>query len=377
MEYRELMNGAVHASLLGYGCMRFPVDKESHKIDREKAQALIDRAMEAGITYYDTAWFYHDGESESFVGEALSKYPRDSFYLATKLPCSMADSVEKAKEIFEAQLERLQMDHVDFYLLHGLNARAWKKMQELEIPALLEQFRAQGKVRYIGFSFHDEYEVFEEILLAKAWDFCQIQLNYMDTEHQAGLKGLELARSRNVPVVVMEPVKGGSLALLPEETTVPLRALDPNASDASWAVRWVASQPGVEVILSGMSTAEQLEDNLAVMSPLRVLCEEENAAIEETARLLRLRVKNGCTGCRYCMPCPAGVDIPGNFSVWNSMAMYQNRARTKWSWSFQDEGERPHNCVGCGKCEEVCPQHIPIREHLALVSAEIEAFIKK
>lgn len=376
MEYRDMRGGVLRASMLGYGCMRFPLDKQTHKIDADKAMALIDRAMEAGVTYYDTAWFYHDGESESFMGKALGKYPRDSFLLATKLPCGQIDSLEKARETFAAQLERLQMEYVDFYLLHGLNRRTWAKMVELGIPDLLEEFRSQGKVRYLGFSFHDDYEIFEQILLAKDWDMCQIQLNYMDTQHQAGLRGLELARSKGVPVVIMEPVKGGSLALLPEETTAPLRRLDPQASAASWAVRWVASQPGVAVILSGMSNLEQLEDNLNCLSPLRPLNEEERSAVEETARLLRMRVKNGCTGCRYCMPCPAGVDIPGNFSVWNSMAMYTNRARTKWAWGFQDEEERPHNCIGCGKCEEVCPQHIPIREHLALIPAEVEAFIE-
>lgn len=376
MEYRDMKGGVLRASMLGYGCMRFPLDQQTRKIDEEKAQALVDRAMEAGVTYYDTAWFYHEGESESFMGRALGKYPRDRFLLATKLPCGMIDSLEKARETFAAQLERLQMDYVDFYLLHGLNRRTWEKMVELGIPDLLEEFRSQGKVRYLGFSFHDDYEVFEQILLARDWDMCQIQLNYMDTQHQAGLRGLELARSRGIPVVVMEPVKGGSLSLLPEEATAPLHRLDPQASAASWAVRWVASQPGVSVILSGMSNMEQLEDNLNCLSPLRPLKEEEQSAVEETARLLRMRVKNGCTGCRYCMPCPAGVDIPGNFSVWNSMAMYTNQARTKWAWNDLDEGERPGNCIGCGKCEEVCPQHIPIREHLALITAEVEGFIK-
>lgn len=376
MEYRDMKGGVLRASMLGYGCMRFPLDQQTRKIDEEKAQALVDRAMEAGVTYYDTAWFYHEGESESFMGRALGKYPRDRFLLATKLPCGMIDSLEKARETFAAQLERLHMDYVDFYLLHGLNRRTWEKMVELGIPDLLEEFRSQGKVRYLGFSFHDDYEVFEQILLARDWDMCQIQLNYMDTQHQAGLRGLELARSRGIPVVVMEPVKGGSLSLLPEEATAPLHRLDPQASAASWAVRWVASQPGVSVILSGMSNMEQLEDNLNCLSPLRPLKEEEQSAVEETARLLRMRVKNGCTGCRYCMPCPAGVDIPGNFSVWNSMAMYTNQARTKWAWNDLDEGERPGNCIGCGKCEEVCPQHIPIREHLALITAEVEGFIK-
>ena len=219
--------------------------------------------------------------------------------------------------------------------------------------------------------------MFEEILRFRHWDFCQIQLNYMDTEHQAGLKGLELARGLGVPVVVMEPVKGGLLAKLPEEVAAPLRVLDPEASDASWALRWVASRPGAAVLLSGMTTMEQLEDNLATLGQFRPLCPEEEAGVDETTLLLKQRVKNGCTGCRYCMPCPAGVDIPESFRIWNSMGMYENQRLTRRSWKGLGEGARPANCVGCGRCEELCPQHISIRRDLAQVTAQVEEFIEK
>ena len=363
-------------SLLGYGCMRFPLDPETKHIDEARAAALIRRAMEGGIIYYDTAWPYHDGESEPFLGRTLSQYPRDSYYLATKLPCWEIDSRQQAAELFERQLERLQTGYVDFYLLHSLSRKTWQRMLELDVLSLLEEYRRQGKICRLGFSFHDSYEAFEEILNYREWDFCQIQLNYMDVNHQAGLRGLELARSRGVPVVVMEPVKGGSLAQLPQEVTEPLKGLDPAASDASWALRWVASQPGVAVVLSGMSTPEQLEENLDTFSRFCPLNEGEKQAVEKTADRLRSRLKNGCTGCRYCLPCPKGVDIPKNFQIWNNMAMYGNRTLTGRAWRDLEPGARGDQCVGCGRCETLCPQHIPIREHLSRLAGEVEAFLE-
>lgn len=377
MDYRMEKPGMeLRPSLLGYGCMRFPLNKD-RTVDEEKAQQLIDRAMEAGVTYYDTAWFYHDGESEPMMGRLLSRYPRESYCLATKMPCSIIESLEQAKDIFAKQMERLQTDYFDFYLLHSLSGRTWKKMLELGVVDFLEQCHREGKFRWFGFSFHDEYEAFEEILRARDWDFCQIQLNYMDQNIQAGLRGHDLALELGVPLVIMEPVKGGLLAQPPEEVLEPLRALDPNATPSSWAMRWVGSLPGVKVVLSGMGSMEQLEDNLNTFSNFRPLSEEEKAAVEETARRLSQRVKNGCTGCQYCMPCPAGVDIPKSFRIWNNMEMYQNKAATRRRWKELAEEARPDQCYRCGRCERLCPQHLPIRAQLAQAQEEITAFVEK
>lgn len=374
MDYRMEKPGMeLRPSLLGYGCMRFPVNKD-HTVDEEKAQQLIDRAMEAGVTYYDTAWFYHDGESEPMMGRLLSRYPRESYCLATKMPCAIIDSLEQAKDIFAKQFERLQTDYFDFYLLHSLSGRSWKKMLELGVVDFLEQCHREGKFRWFGFSFHDEYEAFEEILRARDWDFCQIQLNYMDQNIQAGLRGHDLALELGVPLVIMEPVKGGLLAQPPEEVLEPLRALDPDATPSSWAMRWVGSLPGVKVVLSGMGSMEQLEDNLNTFSQFRPLSDEERAAVDETARRLAQRVKNGCTGCRYCMPCPMGVDIPDNFSIWNKLGMFgqKDAVRTQWAECFPDS-EKALHCVRCGKCEAVCPQKLPIRDSLAQLQKELDA----
>lgn len=227
MDYRMEKPGMeLRPSLLGYGCMRFP-RKKDRTVDEEKVAQLIHRAMEAGVTYYDTAWFYHDGESEPILGRILSQYPRESYYLATKMPCAIIDSLEQAKDIFAKQMERLQMDHFDFYLLHSLSGRSWKKMLELGVVDFLEQCHREGKFRWFGFLFHDEYEAFEEILRARNWDFCQIQLNYMDRDIQAGLRGHDLALELGVPLVIMEPVKGGLLAQPPEEVLEPLRGPGP------------------------------------------------------------------------------------------------------------------------------------------------------
>lgn len=372
MEKRKLDKLGIETSLLGFGCMRFPVTAEG-KIDEPEAERMLDKAIGAGVNYIDTAYPYHNGDSEPFVGRALKKYDRHAFYLATKLPCWNVTNREDAERIFEEQLKRLQTDYIDFYLMHAMGRDSFRKMADLGVVEYLEQLKADGRIRYLGFSFHDSYEAFEEILCYRDWDFCQIQLNYMDTETQAGFRGYRLTEERNVPLIIMEPVKGGSLAAFAEDITGKFRALDTEASTASYALRWVGSLPNVKVILSGMSTMGQVEDNLKTFSPFRPLSDGEAKTIDDIVALIRGRVKNGCTACRYCMPCPAGVDIPGNFRVWNTYHMYQNYNMVKNSWE-NDLGEEKQakNCIRCGKCEKACPQKLQIREDLEKVQADLE-----
>ena len=375
MEYREMkmQTGTERPSLLGFGCMRFPVTAEG-AIDEAQAEAMIDRAIRAGVNYIDTAYPYHDGASEPFVGRVLKKYDRDQFCLATKLPIWKVESLEDAKNVFEEQLARLQVDHFDFYLLHGLGRERWDKIRRLGLIPWAEELKRQGKIRYLGFSFHDSYEVFEEILTSRKWDFCQIQYNYMDRQVQAGDEGCRLAEKLGIPLVVMEPVKGGTLAALPEEIAGIFGGEEEGRSLASWALRWVGTHPGVKVILSGMSTPEQLEDNLKTFEHFTPLSTEEQAVVEKAAAAIRSRVNNSCTGCRYCMPCPFGVDIPRNFYIWNEFAMYENAARTRARYRDElDREARADQCKKCGKCEQACPQAISIRADLERAAGELGA----
>lgn len=370
MDRRNLAGYEV--SLLGFGCMRFPTRKE--KIDEAAAGELIDAAMAGGVNYFDTAWPYHDGTSEAFVGKALAKYDRSSYALATKLPCWLVKSKEDAEKIFATQLERLRTDHVDFYLLHALDGARWDEMEKLGVYDLVSSWRDAGRIRKVGFSFHGSYADFERIVRAKRWDFCQIQFNYMDSEEQAGTKGYELARSLGIDVIIMEPLKGGSLAMLPDGIVAPFRALAPGATAAAVSFRWLAGHEGVRLILSGMSSREQLDENLRIFSGIRSLGERELAVVEEMKRAIRARVRNACTACRYCMPCPNGVDIPRNFAIWNSWGMYANRADARWHWHNPDfASARADKCVACGACEPKCPQGIPIIADLARAGSELNA----
>ena len=372
MEKRRLEKLGIETSLLGFGCMRFPVTAEG-KIHEPEAERMLDRAVQAGVNYIDTAYPYHNGESEPFVGKVMSKYDRNSYYLATKLPCWSVNALEDVDRIFGEQLSRLRTDYIDFYLMHALNRDSFRRMVQIGCVKRLEELKAEGKIKYLGFSFHDGYEAFEEILSYRDWDFCQIQLNYMDADKQAGMRGYRLAEERQVPLIIMEPVKGGTLAAFAQDITEKFRALDPQASTASFALRWVGSLPNVKVVLSGMSTMEQVEDNLKTFGDFRPLSRQESGEIDEIVALIKGRVKNGCTGCGYCMPCPAGVDIPGNFRVWNTYHMYQNYNMVKGGWENRlGDAKQAKNCVKCGKCEKACPQKLHIREDLAKVQEDLE-----
>ena len=364
--------GPVTTSLLGFGCMRLPEDAPGH-VDREKAFAMLDAARAAGVTYYDTAHPYHGGDSERVLGEWLKTQNRDALLVADKLSAWMTDGTRAgAKAMLDSQLETVGVDHFDFYLLHALSAERFAALEAIDIFSLLDEWKAAGKIRQAGFSFHDNYEVFERILNAYPWDFCQLQLNYMDTDVQAGLKGYELAKAKGVRVMVMEPVKGGALANPPADVRAVFDALHPEWSGASWALRWVAGLDNVAVVLSGMSTLEQVADNVSTFAGLEPLTGAEQAAVDKAAAVYHARTRVPCTGCAYCMPCPAGVDIPAVFRVFNHGGVFGDDAGARAQYGRMDAKTVAGACVACGKCKQACPQHIDVPAEMRRIAAWAE-----
>lgn len=374
MDKRHLDKLNIDVSILGYGCMRFPTTPDG-KIDRNLAQPLIDKAYESGVNYFDTAYVYHNGESESFLGDALAKRHRNSYFLATKFPCFSLEKKEDVLRIFNEQLARLKTDYIDFYLLHSLNKNNWEKVLNFNVIDTFKQLKEQGKIKYLGFSFHDSFSVFKEILNYTDWDFCQIQYNYMDINIQAGDKGYRLAKKLGIPLIIMEPIKGGSLSLLPPESAAPFREMRPQDSDSRWALRWVASHDNVKVVLSGMSTMEQLTDNLNTFTNFKPMCSRQKHAVSLVRENILSQIKNGCTGCSYCVPCPCGVAIPQIFRTWNNYGMYplQKNNAIRNVKALTEKNSYADKCVACGKCEKLCPQHLPIIEDLKRAKVELNS----
>lgn len=366
---REYKNTGDMISVLGLGCMRFPKVEGSEMIDREKAQQVVDLAYARGVNYFDTAYRYHEGDSEPFIGEALKKYPRESFHLATKMPMWMVKSPEDAPRIFEDQLRRCQVEYFDFYLCHAMGAASFETMKANGVYEYLKKEKEAGRIRRLGFSFHDSPAVLRQILDYGEWDFTQIQLNYLDWELQDAKGQYELLTKRGIPVVVMEPVRGGALASLCDEADAVFKAARPDKSVASWAVRYVASLPNVMTVLSGMSTLQQVEDNTATMIDFEPLTDSDRKVIEEALEAYRKNKTIPCTGCRYCMDCPFGVDIPGVFKAYNTFAIGRNKGQLRAQIEALGEGHGPEMCQACGKCMKLCPQHIQIPDRMKEIAA--------
>lgn len=368
MQYRSFGKTGEEVSALGFGTMRLPLkDGSPANIDEREAVRMLRQAIDAGLNYVDTAYMYHDGMSESLVGKALRDGYRQKTYIATKSPVWMLEQPSDFECILEEQLSRLETDVIDFYLLHSMSRKTWEEIAlPFELIPRIERARAQGKIRHIGFSFHDEFEAFRTIVDGyDGWEFCQIQLNYIDVAHQAGLQGLAYAAARGLGVVIMEPLLGGKLAAPPESVR---RILPPERTPVEWALDFLWDRPEVGPILSGMSTMQQVEDNLAFASRSRAgMLEDEQRRLFEQARVAyETMALVPCTKCAYCMPCPFGVDIPRIFEAYNRTASVSlEEARTQ----YQALEGLADLCRQCGKCQRVCPQQIAIPELMPQIHA--------
>ena len=370
MKYRKFGQLDWDVSALGFGAMRLPIEGgDTSKIEEPLAIKMIRYAIDHGVNYVDTAYPYHNGESEKLVGKALKNGYREKVRLATKMPTWLVEKYEDFDKYLNEQLEKLQTDHLDYYLLHGLNKNRWPKIKDIGVFYWAKKAKADGRIRYLGFSFHDDYELFEKILEdSEHFTFCQIQLNYMDSEYQAGVKGLKLAASKGLAVVIMEPIKGGKLAVTPPKAVQDVwdRA-EKKRKPAEWALQWVWSHPEVSVVLSGMSEMKHVEENVeyAGRSSPFVISEKDLALIEEAKQAYLSLGFVGCTGCRYCMPCPSGVAIPDILGLYNEYYMSgQNNSVKQKYWKKITRKTHSSNCVSCGECESKCPQELPIRKFM-------------
>ncbi len=367
MQYRNDRYGHP-ISLLGYGCMRFT--KKGNNIDLAKAEEEIMAAYRQGVNYFDTAYIY--GGSEVALGKIVAKNGiRHDISIATKLPQYLIKSKAGIEKYFAEQLERLQTDYIDYYLMHMLtDIGAWEKLKRLGIEDWIEEKKKAGTIKNVGFSFHGNTEKFLEILDAYDWDFCQIQYNYMDEHSQAGVKGLKAAAAKKIPVIIMEPLRGGKLVgMLPESAKELIAAYKVKRSPAEWAFRWLYNQPEVTCVLSGMNSLSMVEENCAIASDTKEnsFTSEDFALIEQIKEEIKKKTKVGCTACGYCMPCPKGIDIPTSFRCYNQMYT-ENKRSGRFEYlqclAYNKDRADIKECVECGKCESHCPQHIAIRKEL-------------
>ena len=375
---RRYKNTAQTVPLLGFGMMRLPrIAPEKPDIDYATAEKQIARAMEAGVNYFDTAYMYHSGLSEKCVGDLLSKYPRDSYYLADKMPVGWCRKASDVERIFNEQLERTRAGYFDFYLVHAVDGSNWKKVKEYKIREFLSRKKAEGKIRKLGFSFHDTPEVLREVANAHPWEFAQIQLNYLDWDLYKSREQYEILTGLGIPVVIMEPLRGGALAALSPEAAGILKKAAPDSSVASWAFRYAASLPNVLCVLSGMTLTEHLEDNIKTFTDFKPLTDAERQTIADALAAYHKITAIPCTACRYCTPCPAGVDIPRIFGLYNQYKITGNASSFRMIYGKMSEEEKAASCVNCGVCLKKCPQHIKIPAELKKIDAEMNGQKKR
>lgn len=375
MKYRSDKYGN-QISVLGYGCMRFTT--KGMKIDFEKAEKEVMAAFDAGVNYYDTAYIYPG--SEAFLGEVLEKNNiRDKVNIATKLPHNLIKAEDSMDKYFDEELKRLRTDHVDYYLMHMLNdIKSWERLKSLGIEEWIKEKKASGQIRQIGFSYHGNSDMFCKIIDSYDWDFCQIQYNYLDEHSQAGRTGLNHAAAKGIPVIIMEPLRGGRLVNnLPEKAQKLFEKYEVKRTPAEWAFRWLWNQKEVTCVLSGMNSLEMIEENVKTASSSEVgeLTEKDEELLKQVVAAINEKIKVPCTGCRYCMPCPQKVDIPGTFSAYNKKYTDGKFTALKeylMCTAMRKDSTAASNCIECGKCEQHCPQNIEIRKELKKAKKELE-----
>lgn len=375
--YRKFGKTNEMVSVLGFGCMRLPViNNNPTNIDEDKAIPMLRYAIDSGVNYVDTAYpyhgtgFTHGGASEPFVAKALRDGYRKKIKLATKLPSWLIKTRADMDRYLNEQLERLGTDVIDFYLVHSLNKAVWPVVKEAGFDEFLEQAIKDGRIRHAGFSFHDELGLFKEIVDYYDWSFCQIQYNYLDEQYQAGKEGLEYAARKGLGIAIMEPLRGGNIVNLPAAAITLLNQAEIKRTPAELALRWVWNHPEAAVVLSGMSTMQQVVENIqaAQGAEANSLTAQELGIVEEIKKLFNSRIKVNCTACAYCMPCPAGINIPGCFSAYNDHWVFDGASSAKQRYQILSKISAPASqCIECGKCEQHCPQSITIREELKKV----------
>ena len=374
MKYRKFGRLDWKASVLGFGAMRLPtIGNGSSQVDEPQAIEMIRYAIDHGVNYLDTAYPYHEKHSEIVVGKALLNGYREKVKLATKLPSWLVESPDDFDRFLDEQLEKLRTDHIDFYLLHALNSTRWPKLRDWEVLNWTESALADGRIHYLGFSFHDDFAVFKDIVNATdRWTFCQIQYNFMDIEYQAGIKGLQYAAEKGLAVVIMEPLRGGQLTTkIPKSVAELWESADIRRTPADWALQWIWNHLEVCVTLSGMSTMQHVIENLdsADRSGAGILTDDELILIEKVREEYSRLAPVPCTNCKYCMPCPNGVEIATILEYYNESIIYDNPSASRSLYGSLSEDEQADNCVECFECEEKCPQGIPIAEYLKTAHA--------
>jgi len=354
-------------SALGFGCMRLPViDNQPDKIDEAKTAEMIYYAVDNGVDYIDTAYSYHREQSEVVLGRILKEGYRDKVNLATKCPTWLIENREDFDKYLDIQLTRLQTDRIDMYLMHSLNKDRWNNLLKNDVFSFIESAKQDGRIRYAGFSFHDDLATFKSIVDAYDWDFCQIQYNYMDEKFQAGTAGLKYAAAKNLAVVIMEPLRGGRLVRnIPAEVKEIMERSGKNRTAADWALRWVWNHPEVTLVLSGMGKLDEVKQNIETAGTAlpNSLTQEELEMFEQVKAAYRKRIRIDCTACEYCLPCPQDIVIPKLFDQYNDAFMYNTMDgfAQRYDWIVENWGN-PEDCIECGQCEEACPQNLPIRE---------------